>query len=312
MITVTHSLAELKELGKPLHLAMGVFDGVHLGHQEVIQRVIDEAHENDGIPGVLTFDPFPLQVLAPDRAPQKILANIAHKQKILECMGVECMVVIPFDHNFAKLSAEEFLDKVNQDGVLAQISIGEDWKFGKGREGKLDFVKAYCERNKISLTAIPPIIQDGERISSTRIRQAIRDGHLAAAKRMLGRDYSLYGTVVKGDQLGRQIGFPTANVDTQNELLPLNGVYAALTTIGDREVRGVANLGVRPTVSGESIRKLEVHLFDFNEDIYDQSVEVILGEYLRGEQKFNGLDELKVQIAVDCKLAQEVKWDVRI
>ena len=308
MVKVIQDLAELRELGSPLHLAMGVFDGVHLGHQEVVQRVIDESSSQEGLAGVLTFDPFPLQVLAPDRAPQKILANIDHKQKLLEAMGVECLVVIPFDHDFARLSAKEFLDMVHQGGVLAQISIGEDWKFGKGREGTLSFVQEYCDQNEILLTAVPPVIQDGERISSTRIRQAIRDGHLVAAKDLLGRDYSLYGTVVRGEQLGRRIGFPTANVDTKNEILPPDGVYACLAIIAGEEVAGVANLGVRPTVSGEAIRKLEVHLFDFDQEIYGQPVEVILGEFLRKEQKFTGVEELKVQIESDCQRARLVKW----
>ena len=310
MITVVQDLSELSQLTKPLHLAMGVFDGVHIGHQEVIAQVVTEAQAKGGIPAVLTFDPFPLQVLAPDRAPQKILANIAHKKSLLAAIGVEYLIVIPFDQKFANLRAGEFLDLIHQGGVLTQISIGEDWKFGKGREGSLLYVQNYCDQNDILLTAVPPVIRDGERISSTRIRQAIRDGNLTTAKQMLGRDYSLFGDIERGDQIGRTIGFPTANVDTKNELLPPNGVYAALSIVGSRKITGVANLGVRPTVTGENKRKFEVHLFDFDEDIYDEEIEVVLGEFIRGEQKFEGLEELKQQITNDCTQARSVEWNL--
>ncbi len=309
MITVTSDVTEIRSLTKPLHLAMGVFDGVHLGHQEVIQQVVEEAKAAEGISGVLTFDPFPLQVIAPDRAPQRILANIAHKKRLLAEMGVEFLLVIPFSADFAKLSAREFLDLIHQDGSLAQISIGEDWKFGKGREGKLDYVRQYCVDKGIVLSAIPPVIMGGERISSTRIRQAIRDGNLSAAKKMLGRNYSLFGTVEQGAQIGRTIGFPTANIDTKNELLPPDGVYAVRAKLRDRVVNGVANLGIRPTVSGDQQRKFEVHLFDFDEEIYGLEIEVLLGKFIRAEQKFDGLDALKAQITEDSIAAREFATD---
>lgn len=308
----TQDISEIRSLSKPLHLAMGVFDGVHVGHREVIEQVVKAAKENGGLAGVLTFDPFPLQVIAPDRAPQKILASLAHKKALLEEMGVDLLLVIPFSMEFAKLSAEEFLDLLHGEGSLAQISVGEDWKFGKGREGKLDFLQHYCTARQIQLTATAPIMLEGERISSTRIRQAIRDGNLSSAQKMLGRNYSLYGQVEKGDQIGRTIGFPTANVNTRNELLPPDGVYAVKVKLGEELINGVANLGVRPTVTGENQRKFEVHLFDFDREIYGQELMVMLGQFIRGEQKFEGLDELKAQITADCAVAREAAQNVEI
>jgi len=306
MIQVTSDIAEIHNLPKPLHLAMGVFDGIHLGHQEVINQVINTAKQDDEISGVLTFDPFPLQVIAPDRAPQRILANIAHKKNIIEQLGVEFLCVIPFDLDFAKLSARGFLDLIRADDKLTHISIGEDWKFGRGREGKLDFVKSYCTEHGIKLSAAPPVMHNGERISSTRIRQAIRDGNLHAANTMLGRSYSLFGIVERGEQIGRTIGFPTANINIQNELLPPNGVYAVHVRLDGNLIRGIANLGVRPTVNDKKQHKLEVHLFDFEQEIYGQEIEVIMGEYIRREKKFPNVAALTAQITKDCKQALNI------
>jgi len=303
---VTHEFSAIRDLDSPLSCAFGVFDGVHLGHREVILKAVEHARKHGGIAGVMTFDPFPLQVLAPDRAPQKILASISHKEKLLKELGVEFLLIIPFDRQIAQMGAEEFLEALYADGILAHISVGEDWKFGRGREGKLAFLRTYCEERGITLSATAPVIHEQERISSTRIRQAIRDGNLAGAAEMLGRNYTLYGRVVKGEQLGRQLGFPTANVDTLNELLPPHGVYVVRSQIRGREIYGVANLGVRPTVSGELKLSFEVHYFDLDEDLYDLELEVELGAFLRGEQKFKGIEELKAQITSDCQQARQL------
>lgn len=302
---VTSDISQIADLDTPVHLAMGVFDGVHCGHQEVIQKVVKAAHEKGELSGVLTFDPFPIQVVAPDRAPQKILATIEHKQKLLAELGVDFLLVIPFDMDFAKLSASAFLDLLCNSGKVTHISVGEDWKFGRGREGKLNFLKTYCEENEIALSATAPVIHEGERISSTRIRQAVRDGNLKTAAVMLGRSYSLFGEVVKGQQLGRKIGFPTANVDTKNELLPPNGVYVVNSVLNGEVLRGVANLGVRPTISGGKKRSFEVHFFDFSDEIYGVDLEVKIGHFMRPEKKFENLDELKRQIRTDCEAASQ-------
>lgn len=305
LMIITHQFSELASLDRRVHLAMGVFDGVHMGHREVIAQAVEQAQSAGEIAGVLTFDPFPIQVVAPDRAPQRILATIDHKVQLLRDLGVELLLIVPFDHDFAALSATEFLDLVSESGHLAHISVGEDWKFGRGREGKLEFLADYCEQQGIRLSATSPVIQDHERISSTRIRQCVRDGNLRAAAEMLGRSYSLFGKVVQGDQLGRQLGYPTANIDTQNELLPPNGVYAVRSLVQGELINGVANLGVRPTVNGQ-VKTLEVHFFDFAQDLYGQELEVELGKCLRPEKKFAGLEQLKTQIAADCDHARDL------
>ncbi len=303
---VTHTLASIADLPTKLHLAMGVFDGVHIGHREVILRAVREAKEQGHLSGVLTFDPFPIQVLAPDRAPQRILANIDHKRELLAALGVDFMLVIPFDQEFAKYSAKGFLDDLTSSGHVTHISIGEDWKFGRGREGSLSYLKEYCQQSKILLSATAPIMHEGERISSTRIRQAVRDGSLEAANVMLGRPYSVFGQVIRGKQLGRTIGFPTANIDTQNELLPPYGVYLVRSHLHGEPVYGMANLGVRPSVDDGLAQTFEVHYFDFDQEIYEESVEVELLAYIRPEKKFENLDALKQQIKDDCQTGQSL------
>lgn len=303
---LTRSVSDIASLAKPLHLAMGVFDGVHLGHQEVISAAVEEAKVRGELSGVLTFDPFPLQVLCPEKSPDKILASLAHKREILVELGVDFLLVIPFDHHFAQQTAREFLDQLIVGQRLTHISVGEDWKFGKGREGRLDFLKTYCEELGVMLSATAPIMHDGERISSTRIRQAVRDGSLMAASEMLGRPYSLFGKVVEGDRIGRTLGFPTANIDTQNELLPPHGVYVVRSELRGRCVHGVANLGNRPTIQGGLRRSFEVFFFDFSDDIYGEELEVELGQCLRNEKRFSGVEELKEQITRDCTLARRL------
>ena len=302
---ITQLISDIATLPQRVHLALGVFDGVHLGHREVIQKAINEAQSNNELSGVVTFDPFPVQVVAPNRAPQKILANIAHKQQLLTEMGVDFLLVIPFDQQFSQNSAEQFLKLLTASGKVAHISVGEDWKFGKGREGRLEYLREYGDSQGILISATPPVQFDGERISSTRIRQAVRDGNLNSTERMLGRSYSLFGKVIKGQQLGRKIGFPTANVDVKNELLPPNGVYVASAEVAGELIHGVANLGVKPTVAGDGKRSLEVHLFDFSQEIYDLEIEVFLEKYLRPELKFDSVDHLIEQITNDCEVAKK-------
>ncbi len=301
---ITRDLETLATLKQPVHLAMGVFDGVHVGHKRVISEAVTAAKNTGHLSGVLTFDPFPIQIVAPNRAPQKILASMAHKEALLERLGVDLLYIIPFDESFATLSAEAFLDTLRSTGNLAHISVGEDWKFGKGREGSLPFLQTYCTQHNIILTATPPVINHGERISSTRIRQAVRDGNLSAATQMLGRPYELFGTVVKGAQIGRTLGFPTANIDTTNELLPPNGVYVVQAQWNNRSETGVANLGVRPTIGGSLQQTFEVHLLNFNEEIYGEELQVSFGQRIRGEQKFANLEALKDQISKDCQCAE--------
>jgi riboflavin kinase/FMN adenylyltransferase len=297
--------ADLRDLPQPLHLALGVFDGVHMGHQAVIGAAIDAAQNRGGSCVVVTFDPHPIRFLSPERAPRQLLASLDHKARILERMGVDAMLALSFDEALAALSAEQFLTMLCQEGRMASISVGEDWRFGKGRSGDVAFLRAKAAEWNFSLHALAPVMHEGERISSTRIRQAIRDGALAHVRAMLGRSYGVEGEVILGQQLGRTIGFPTANLALHEELLPPDGVWIVRAQASDQSWSGVANLGLRPTVDGSN-RVFEVHLFDTDADFYGKTLEVTFLHHLRSEQKFPSLDALKKQIASDVESAR--RW----
>ena len=301
---VRHQIEDLATLGAPLHLALGVFDGVHVGHQEVIARAVRAAKRDGGLAGVVTFDPHPIRVIAPNKAPSALLATLDHKAQIVGELGVEVFLAVHFNEAFAAMEAGDFLEKLLQ-APIHTIAVGEDWRFGKGRHGDVELLQQQADVHGFTLEAVPPVMLDGERVSSTRIRQAIRDGNLEAAARMIGRPYSVSGKVVEGRKLGRTIGFPTANVSTGDAQLPPDGVWAVTVRIpAHGEIRGVANLGLRPTVDGTH-RVLEVHLFDFSNDLYGKEIEVEFRRYIRPEMKFGGIEELREQIARDVRNARE-------
>jgi riboflavin kinase/FMN adenylyltransferase len=298
---------ELSRAEGPHHLALGVFDGVHLGHQEVIGKALAAREQEGGTCGVLTFDPYPIRVLAPEKAPRRLLASLDHKAEILGRMGVDFLLALHFDMDRASQDAEEFVREIAAAGVKT-VAVGEDWRFGKGRRGDLAMLRGLANELGFQLEALPPVMMEGERISSTRIRQAIRDGSMEAAARMLGRPYTVEGRIVEGRKLGRQLGFPTANVERGEEQFPPDGVWAVRARAGEQSLCGVANLGVRPTVEGEE-RVLEVHLFDFAADLYGAVLEVEFVSYLRAEQKFGSLEDLKAQIHRDAEQAMYILRD---
>jgi riboflavin kinase/FMN adenylyltransferase len=291
-------IAEMKELAGPVHLALGVFDGVHLGHQAVIGQALAARDRDGGTCGVLTFDPYPIRVLFPEKAPRRLLASLDHKAEILARMEADFLLALPFDHRRAGEEAEDFIRELVAAGVKT-IAVGDDWRFGKGRKGDVALLSRLGSELGFGLAALPPVMMDGDRISSTRIRQAIQDGNLEAAARMLGRPYTVEGRVVEGRKLGRTIGFPTANVERGEEQFPPDGVWAVRAREGERRFDGVANLGLRPTVDGEG-RTLEVHLFDHEGDLYGRILEVEFVKHLRGERKFESLEALTEQIARDA------------
>lgn len=297
------SLGELEEVAGPLHLALGVFDGVHLGHRAVIDAAVAGARESGGTAVVVTFEPFPIQVLAPEKAPRRILASLEHKERLLEGLGVSCLVVLPFTREFAEQEAGEFAEELFGVEGLRQVTVGEDWKFGRNRGGTVELLREWGAEKGVRVDPAAPVMMQGERISSTRIRQAIRDGNLDAAAGMLGREFSVYGVVAHGRQLGAKIGTPTANIEVGDEQLPPDGVYVVRADVDGEMRSGVGNLGMRPTVGAER-RLLEVHLFDFEGDLYGQEMEVWFGTYLRGEVKFADVDALKAQIAKDIARAR--------
>jgi len=304
---VLHSISDLSRLRGSLFLAIGVFDGVHRGHQAVISTSADHARAANGTPVVVTFDPHPEKVLRPERAPHLLTAT-QHKVALIRNLGVGQLLIINFNKQFASTEPESFVEQlVTHSKPLQEICVGHEWSFGKNRRGNLDLLKQLGAKFNFKVVGVPPVKANGEVVSSTAIRQAIEKGDFAKAAAMLGREYTILGTVVRGDNLGKEIGFPTANLSAHSEQFPPNGVYVAEAKIDNQRRRGVINLGVRPTVSGgKSERVLEIHLFDFNRDIYRQDVEVRFLKFLRPEKKFENLDALVQQIRRDVERAREI------
>jgi len=281
-------------------LALGVFDGVHLGHQAVIEAARGEART-----GVLTFEPHPIQVLAPDRAPRRILASLEHKERILADLGIDFLVVLEFSREFAAREAESFAKELTASGVQ-RLSAGDDWSFGRGRRGSMVRLAEWCPG--VMVSPVKAVMQDGERISSTRIRQCLRDGNFDSASRMLGRKYTVFGEVVQGRQLGRTLEFPTANLQVAEEQLPPNGVYRVKGRWNDSWHLGVANVGVKPTVETQGRRSLEVHFLEGEVPAsYGWMAEISFAEKLRDEMKFSSVEKLRDQIAIDVRQAQSAE-----
>jgi riboflavin kinase / FMN adenylyltransferase len=305
---ILRSIPELERLRGPLFLAIGVFDGVHRGHQAVISTSADHAAASNGTPVVVTFDPHPEKVLRPQAAPH-LLSATEHKIALIRALGVEHLLIITFDKQFAATEPEDFVQKlVIHSKPLREICVGHEWSFGKNRRGNLDLLKKLGAKFNFDVVGIPPVKINGAVVSSTAIRQAIEKGDWAKAAEMLGREYTILGTVTRGDNLGKKIGFPTANLSAHSEQFPPNGVYVAEARIDGELYRGVINLGIRPTVSsGKSERVLEIHLFDFNRDIYGHDVEVRFLKFLRSEKKFQDLDTLVQQIRQDVEQARQLR-----
>ena len=292
----------------PVFLAIGVFDGVHRGHQAVISTSAEHARAANGTPVVVTFDPHPEKVLRPQAAPH-LLSATQHKIALIRALGVEHLLIIGFDKQFATTEPEDFVQElVAHSKPLREICVGHEWSFGKNRRGNLDLLKKLGATSDFDVVGIPPVKINGAVVSSTAIRQAVEKGDLVKVAEMLGREYTILGTVTRGDNLGKKIGFPTANLSAHSEQFPPNGVYAAEAQIDGELRRGVINLGIRPTVSGgKSERVLEIHLFDFDRDIYGYDVEVRFLKFLRPEKKFENLDALVQQIRHDVEHARQLR-----
>ncbi len=301
------SVAELAGLPGPIFLAIGVFDGVHLGHQAVLRRALADAQSDGGTAVAVTFDPHPLRVLRPDQAP-RLLTSTPHKLQLIRGLGLDHVLIIPFDPRFAATEPADFIRAlVAAARPLREICVGFEWSFGKGRAGNLALLGKLGVELGFAEIGVPAVEVDGEIVSSTLIRRAVEAGDLTRAARMLGREFTILGTVVEGDHIGKTLGFPTANLSAHNEQFPPDGVYAVQTRRGAQMLPGVVNIGVRPTIktaSGE--RLLEVHLFDFDETIYGEDLEITFRQFLRPEQKFPSLEALRAQIAQDAGQARAV------
>ena len=289
----------------PVVLAIGNFDGIHLGHAALLQRLTAVAAERAHVPAVLTFEPHPREFFAPASAPAR-LTTLREKLELLAAAGVAQTMVCPFNAAFAALEAEAFIDEVLVGALqVRHVIVGDDFRFGRGRRGDLAMLQQAGAARGFTPEALASVLQAGERVSSSGVRRALAAGDMAHAARLLGRPYVIDGQVKRGDQIGRQLGFATANLRIKHDPLPMTGVFAVeVDGVADRPWPGVANLGIRPTVGG--VRPLlEVHLFDFDRDIYGAHIRVRFLLKLRDERRFSGLDALKAQIAADAAAARE-------
>lgn len=283
-----------------MHLAVGVFDGVHLGHQALIRGLVGGAQAAGATPVAATFDPLPAQVLAQD-PPQSTLADAPERAALLEHAGARAVIVFTFDKAFSQQSAEAFIKRVTSAGDVQRIVVGPDFQFGHGREGAVPALRTLGERYGFAVTVVEPIALGGAVVSSTRIRQALREGDLDTAQALLGRPYSVTGTIVRGEQRGRALGFPTINVaPPPDKLLPHDGIYATWVVLGDARYRAASSLGVRPTFGGGP-RKLESYILDFSDEVYGQQATVTFVGRLRDEVRFDSADDLAKQIAKDVQ-----------
>jgi len=303
---VFHSIAEAQDSLAGAALALGNFDGVHVGHR----ALFEEAHRL-GRPAALTFHPHPGKVLQPELAP-KLITTLHRKLELLEAAGLEAAIVQPFTLEFARTPAEQFEAELFDRLRAAHAVVGGDFTYGARRGGDAGKLREAASRRGAGVHVVPPVTVDGVLASSTRVREYILEGRVGAARRLLGRYFDLDGTVVPGQGRGRGIGFPTANVDTQNELRPAAGVYAVRARLldkgGDEPGRwrdAAANIGVKPTFGGGEVT-LEIHLLDFSGDLYGCALRVQFLERLRDERRFASIDELSGQIRRDIEAAREV------
>jgi riboflavin kinase/FMN adenylyltransferase len=304
---VFRTFEELAKHSQKVCLAIGVFDGVHLGHQRVIGQARDDARAVDGTSVVLTFDPHPLRVLQPDKAPL-LLTSTEHKRALIAKLGVDACLLLAFDKPFSLTPPEQFINAVaHQTNQLQEICVGTRFRFGHNRAGDVRLMEALAPQYGFVAKEIKSVMLAEEMISSTAVRQHVLNGRLDRAAAMLGRSFSILGTVEPGDHRGRELGFPTANLNPHNEVLPPDGVYTVRVIVGEEQFGGVVNIGVRPTFAGTQPRRtLEVHILDFARELYGQNVEVLFLSKLRDEQKFASAEALKTQIAADVHAARQI------
>ncbi len=299
VLKLFHSINDFHSTKKTI-LTLGTFDGVHIGHKKILERITQNTENGRYESLVLTFFPHPRMVLQ-EKSEIKLLNTIAEKTKLLEATGIENLIIHPFDESFSRLTAEEFVHSILVDQFhIQKIIIGHDHRFGRNRTANIDNLIAYGAEYGFEVEQISAQEIQDVSVSSTKIRKALTDGKMDLANEYLGYDYFLSGKIVKGKQLGRTIGFPTANIEIEEDykLIPKTGVYAVKALIDQKEVFGMMNIGFNPTVNGQK-QTIEVNLFDFDADIYDKKIEVSLLHFLREEQKFGSIDLLKEQLNQD-------------
>jgi riboflavin kinase/FMN adenylyltransferase len=298
------SLHEIREVNKPV-LTIGNFDGLHRGHAALIARVVEESGKINGTPTALTFFPHPLTVVNPYLKIEQI-TPLQDKLEIMKAMGIKAALILKFDDEFSKIMPVDFAEEyiVREIGAR-KVVIGYDFSFGRNKSGTIDIFKSLGEKMGFELIVVPPVMDDGRIISSTRIRSFLKEGHIRDAALFLGRSYIVRGMVVKGKKIGKLIGFPTANLMIKGYLIPRKGVYAAHVVMDDKRYKGVLSIGPAPTFHIEDF-SFEVHFLDFEGDIYGREIAVEFVERLRGVEKFKDVEGLKNQIRQDIEKARRI------
>ena len=309
-MNVIHHADELPGAPRRASIAIGVFDGIHLGHQQVIRQTVADASHFEAASVAVTFDRHPNSIVAPSAVPAAI-CSLDQKIEVIASLGVETALVIHFDEAFSRMPAEDFIRGLMRGfGVLSSVCVGREFAFGYRRQGNVALLQRLAGEHGFQLHALAAVSLDGEVVSSTRIRSCIQSGDLDAAGQMLGRDYRLSGSIVAGDRLGRKLGIPTANLEVSGLATPPLGVYAVHVVHQGQTHRGVANIGTRPTVTGTSGETtVEVHLLDFDGDLYGSTVTVEFVRRLREEKRFDSMDALRSQIGKDIEQARHCFGD---
>lgn len=306
-----HNLHELTERPHHTVATIGNFDGVHLGHRAIFRRVISEARSREGTATIITFNPHPLKLLAPQRAPL-LINTYAERERLIGASSIDLLLCLPFTPELAALPAATFVEEilVNRLG-LQHLIVGYDYAFGRNREGDTNFLKLCGERYGFTVEVLAPIAKGQEIYSSTRIRQLLVSGEIETAATLLGRHFTLEGEVVHGAGRGKTIGFPTANLRTDKECLPKEGVYAVKVRLNDNFVDGVVNIGRNPTF-GLNALAIEVHLLDIEEDLYGQTLRIYFLQRLRDEKRFTNINELQNAIHTDIDMARHILAQSRV
>jgi riboflavin kinase / FMN adenylyltransferase len=294
---------ENANIARPTVLTLGVFDGLHLGHQRIMQTVVERAKAVNAVSTAITFDPHPRAVLHPESAPP-LLQTLDQRLAAFEVLGIKQAIVIRFNREFAAQEAEDFLRNVIHERLHAkEVYLGKGFEFGKNRKGNIELLRKISAELGFFADEVPEVCLRGRRISSSRIRELLAAGKVNLTRRMLGRPYGIEGQIIHGAQRGRTIGFPTANLRPRNRVVPKFGVYATATLIEGAWRRSITNVGVRPTFENEAEPSIESYIFDFDGDLYGDVLRVRFLHRIRDEKKFSGIDELKSQIQKDTRRA---------
>jgi riboflavin kinase / FMN adenylyltransferase len=305
---VLAAATDLSADSRPVCAAIGVFDGVHLGHQQVLRQTVSDAARCGAVPLAVTFDRHPNAIVAPANVPP-LIYPLSKKLEVLAALGLEAAYVIRFDKPFSGISGEQFIRGLARDfRQVETICVGDTFMFGSKRSGNVALLQKLGAELRFEVRAMRDVTWEGQPVSSTRVREAVRAGDFNAAAAMLGRPYSLRGPVIQGERVGRKLGFPTANVDVTGILVPPSGVYVAEAQIGAHRCRAAVNIGHRPTMQSPAPQlQVEAHLLDFDRDIYSQDLELTFLKKLRDEQKFSSIDALRAQIAIDVAQARDFR-----